>query len=76
MIKNANNQSDTEKHLCNKTCEGETIKQLKYISYIESETGIKYNGKTRYEACKYISENKDKIDYCSTVNMWSLINGY
>jgi hypothetical protein len=54
----------------------ETKKQLNYIRFIEEETGVKYNGTTKSEASKYISENKDKIPYSSTVNMWSLVKGY
>ena len=54
----------------------ETEKQLSYIRFIEEETGIYYNGSTKAEASKYISENKDKVPVSSTVNMWALVNGY
>tara|TARA_R110000764_G_C10770660_1_gene354855 strand:- start:7 stop:177 length:171 start_codon:yes stop_codon:yes gene_type:complete len=54
----------------------ETKKQLDYIRFIEEETGIEYKGNTKAEASKYISENKDKIPYSSTINMWALVNGY
>ena len=54
----------------------ETQKQLDYIRFIEEETGIEYKGNTKEEASKYISENKDKIPYSSTINMWALVNGY
>ncbi len=54
----------------------ETEKQLEYIRFIEDETGIKYNGKTKQEASKYISENKDKVPACSSINMWALVKGY
>ena len=54
----------------------ETQKQLDYIRFIEEETGIEYKGNTKAEASKYISENKDKIPYSSTINMWALVKGY
>ena len=54
----------------------ETEKQIGYIRFIEAETCIIYKGSNKSEACKYISENKDKIPYSSTINMWSLVNGY
>ena len=54
----------------------ETEKQLDYIRFIEEETGIKYNGNTKEEASKYISENKDKIPVSSSINMWAFIKGY
>lgn len=54
----------------------ETEKQLKYIRFIEEETGVIYKGKTKQEASVYISENKDKVPPCSSINMWALINGY
>ena len=54
----------------------ETKKQLDYIRFIEEETGIEYKGNTKAEASEYISENKDKIPYSSTINMWALVNGY
>lgn len=54
----------------------ETEKQLEYIRFIEDETGIKYNGKTKQEASKYISENKDKVPAYSSINMWALVKGY
>ena len=54
----------------------ETQKQLDYIRFIEEETSIEYKGNTKAEASKYISENKDKIPYSSSINMWALVNGY
>ena len=54
----------------------ETEKQLSYIRFIEEETGIDYNGSTKAEASKYISENKDKVPASSSINMWALVNGY
>jgi hypothetical protein len=54
----------------------ETEKQLEYIRFIEEETGIIYNGTTKQEASKYISENKDKIPASASINMWALVNGY
>jgi len=54
----------------------ETEKQLNYIRFIEEETGIDYLGKTKIEASKYISENKDKIPLSSSINMWALVKGY
>lgn len=54
----------------------ETKKQLDYIKFIEMETGIEYNGKTKEDATKYISENKDKISISSIENIWALLNGY
>jgi len=51
----------------------ETEKQIVYIRFIEDETGVRYEGKTKQEASKYISENKDKA---IAVNSWALINGY
>ena len=54
----------------------ETQKQLDYIRFIEEETDIKYIGKTKEEASKYISDNKDKIPVSSSINMWALVNGY
>lgn len=59
----------------NKTMK-ETEKQLDYIRFIEEETGIKYNGNTKEEASKYISENKDKIPVSSSISMWAFIKGY
>jgi hypothetical protein len=60
----------------NKITMKETKKQLEYIRFIEDETGIKYKGKTKAEASKYISDNKDKIPASSSINMWALIKGY
>ena len=54
----------------------ETEKQLEYIRFIEEETGIIYNGKTKQEAMKYISENKDKVPKTAFINTWALVNGY
>lgn len=54
----------------------ETEKQLEYIRFIEKETGIIYDGKTKQEASKYISENKDKVPVSAWFNMYVLINGY
>ena len=54
----------------------ETEKQLEYIRFIEEETGITYNGKTKEEAMKYISENKDKVPKTALINTWALVNGY
>ena len=54
----------------------ETKKQLEYIRFIEDETGITYKGKTKEEASKYISENKDKIPASGSINMWALVKGY
>ncbi len=54
----------------------ETEKQLSYIRFIEEETGIYYNGSTKAEASKYISESKDKVPASSSINMWALVNGY
>ena len=54
----------------------ESEKQLKYIKFIEEETGIVYKGKTKQDASKYISENKDKIPASSSINMWALVKGY
>ena len=53
-----------------------TKKQLDYIRFIESETGVQYKGSSKSDAVKYISENKSKVPYCSTVNTWALENGY
>ena len=53
-----------------------TKKQLDYIRFIESETGVQYKGSSKSDAVKYISENKGKVPYCSTVNTWALENGY
>ena len=54
----------------------ETEKQLEYIRFIEEETGIIYKGKTKQEAMKYISENKDKVPKTALINTWALVNGY
>jgi len=54
----------------------ETKKQLDYIRFISKETGIIYKGSTKEDASRYISENKNKVPYYSTVNTWALINGY
>ena len=54
----------------------ETKKQLDYIRFIESETGVQYKGSSKSDAVKYISENKSKVPHCSTVNTWALENGY
>lgn len=53
-----------------------TKKQISYISFIEEETGVVYNGKTKQDASNYISKNKDKIPFYSNINTWSIINGY
>lgn len=54
----------------------ETDKQLAYIRFIEEETNILYTGKTKQDASKYISENKNNIPPCGVENMWSIINCY
>lgn len=54
----------------------ETERQLNYIRFIKEETGIKYEGKTKEEASKYISENKDKVPASGSINMWALVKGY
>jgi len=38
-----------------------TEKQLKYIAFIEKETGIQFTGQTKQEASNYIQENKEEI---------------
>jgi hypothetical protein len=53
-----------------------TEKQRSYITFIEDETGIIFNGTTKKEATKYISENKDKVPASGSINMWALVNGY
>ena len=53
-----------------------TKKQKNYIDFIEDETGIIFIGKTKKEATKYISENKDKVPVSGSINMWALTNGY
>lgn len=53
-----------------------TEKQKSYISFIECETGIIFNGTTKEEASKYIDENKNKIPVSSSINMWALVKGY
>ena len=53
-----------------------TEKQLEYIRFIEEETGVVYKGKTKQEASKYISENKDKVPAPDSINTWALVNGY
>jgi hypothetical protein len=54
----------------------ETEKQLEYIRFIEENTGVIYEGKTRKEASEYISKNKSKVPVDSLVNMWALVRGY
>lgn len=54
----------------------ETEKQLEYIRFIAMETGIIYEGKTKQDASKYISENKNKVDESANINIWALVNGY
>ena len=54
----------------------ETEKQLEFIRFIEDETGIVYKGKTKEEASKYISENKNKIPVSGSTNMWAIVKGY
>ncbi len=54
----------------------ETEKQLAYIRFIESETGIPYQGKSKADASQYITKNKDKIHIDSAENMWAIIKGY
>ena len=54
----------------------ETEKQLEYIRFIEEETGVIYEGNTKQEASKYISENKDKVPASGSINMWALVKGY
>lgn len=56
--------------------EKETDKQLEFIKFIQSETGVMYNGKSKIDASKYISENKSKLPIDSNINEWSLNNGY
>ena len=53
-----------------------TEKQKSFISFIEDETGIIFEGTTKEDATKYISENKDKIPASASINMWSIVNGY
>ena len=53
-----------------------TEKQLQYISFIESETGIRFTGTTKSEASKYIDENKSKIPFDAYESDWAIINGY
>ena len=54
----------------------ETEKQLAYIRFIYEQTGIKYKGKTKYDASEYISKNKKKLPLEATENIWALQNGY
>ena len=54
----------------------ESEKQMDYIRFIEEETGITYNGKTKEEAMKYISENKDPVPKTALINTCALVNGY
>lgn len=56
--------------------ESPTEKQLKYIAFIEEETGIKFIGQTKQEASNYIQENKEKVGLSSKENTWSIVNGY
>lgn len=57
-----NNYGDVEAiHSHIKKIKGPTEKQLYYIEFIEHQTNIKFTGKTRKEAFKYINENKSKI---------------
>jgi hypothetical protein len=53
-----------------------TEKQKSYISFIEYETSIIFNGKTKEEASKYIDENKNKVPASASINMWALVKGY
>jgi hypothetical protein len=53
-----------------------TKKQIEYIRFIQEETSIPFKGKTKQEASKYISENKDKIPPSGSIQMWALIKGY
>ena len=53
-----------------------TEKQISYITFIEEETGIVFNGTTKQEASKYISENKNKVPASASINMWALVKGY
>lgn len=53
-----------------------TQKQKDFIEFIESETGISFNGTTKKEASKYIDENKRKLPIDSLENDWAIENGY
>lgn len=53
-----------------------TQKQLDFIYFIEGQTGIKFTGKTKEDASKYIDENKSKIPHDAYDNDWAIINGY
>ena len=53
-----------------------TEKQLQYIAFIESETGIRFIGTTKSEASKYIDRNKSKIPIDACESDWAIINGY
>lgn len=53
-----------------------TEKQKRFISFIEDETGVVFEGKSKKEASKYIEENKDKIPASASINMWAIVNGY
>lgn len=56
--------------------EKETEKQIEYIRFIESETGIVYLGNSKKEASEYISKNKSKLSFDSIENTWAIENGY
>jgi predicted RNase H-like HicB family nuclease len=53
-----------------------TEKQRSYVAFIQEETGIVFNGTTKQEASKYISENKNKVPASASINMWALVKGY
>lgn len=53
-----------------------TEKQLQFIEFIESETGIRFTGATKAEASEYIDKNKPKIPVDAYENDWAIINGY
>ena len=44
-----------------RTFEPPTEKQLKYIAFIEEETGVKFIGQTKQEASNYIQKNTEKL---------------
>jgi ribosomal protein L10 len=53
-----------------------TQKQLDFIYFMEGQTGIKFTGKTKKEASKYIDENKSKIPHDAYESDWAIVNGY
>ena len=54
-----------------------TIKQKKYIEFIEEFSGVRFKGNpnSNKDISEYINNNKEKAKLASA-NNWAIINGY